>query len=211
VLKERMRAEREERRMRSELESEVQKKTAYLTRAIEELQAEIDERKRMEAEVETTHWELRAVSSKAGMARIATSVLESVGEMLKSVNVSTSLVSDHVKRSKIANVVHVGILIREHAADLGKFIAHDPRGQKLPVYIAQLAEHLATEQASLLNELASLKMNLEKVMAMQQDYAQFAGATDQASVAAMFEGALAQRGGQFTSRRAETDLLEVKS
>ena len=209
VLKERIRLEQKEQQMRVELELEVQKKTAYLTRAIEELEAEIDERKRMEAEVETTHWELRAVSSKAGMARIATSVLESVGEMLKSVNVSTSLVSDHVKQSKIANVVHVGTLIREHAADLGKFMAHDPRGQKLPVYIAQLAEHLATEQTNLLNELESIKTNLEKVVAMQQVYAKLAGATDRASVNGVAQDGLTQRDGGV--RRWETaNALEVK-
>jgi phosphoglycerate-specific signal transduction histidine kinase len=137
VLKERLRLEQNEQQMRVELESEVKTKTAYLTRAIEELQSEIDERKRMEEEVETTHLELRAVSKKARMAQIATKVLESVGEMLKSVNVSTGLVSDHVKQSKIANVVHVGALIRDHAEDLGKFMAHDPRGRKLPAYIAQ--------------------------------------------------------------------------
>lgn len=178
VLKERLQRERDEQRMRAELELEVKKKTSYLTRAIEELQTEIDERRRMETEIATTHLELRAVSRQAGMAEIADGVLQRVGEMIKSVNHSANLVSDQVKQSKIANVVHVGVLIREHAADLGKFMADDPRGQKLPVYIAQLAEHLATEQAGLLNELESLKKNLEKIAAMQQNYAKLAGESD---------------------------------
>jgi hypothetical protein len=178
VLKERMRVEREEQRMRAELESEVQKKTAYLVRAIEELQAETDERQRMELQVETTHLEMRAVSHKADMAQIAAGVMQSVGEMLKSVNVSASLVSDHVKQSKIANIVHVGTLIREHEADLGKFMAQDPRGKKLPLYIAELAEYLNKEQTNLLNELDSLKKNLEKIAAMQQEYSKVAGIPD---------------------------------
>ena len=50
VLKERMRVEREEHRMRVELELEVQKKTAFLTRALEELQEEIDEHKQVDME-----------------------------------------------------------------------------------------------------------------------------------------------------------------
>jgi C4-dicarboxylate-specific signal transduction histidine kinase len=53
VLKERDRVERAELRMRTELQMELQIKTAYLFRTIEELQAEIDQRKRAEAEVET--------------------------------------------------------------------------------------------------------------------------------------------------------------
>ncbi|MGH7981183.1 MAG: hypothetical protein ACREE6_17540, partial [Limisphaerales bacterium] len=53
LLKERLRVEREEKRMRLELECEVRKKTSYLMRAIEQLQAEMDERKRMESEAQS--------------------------------------------------------------------------------------------------------------------------------------------------------------
>lgn len=51
MLKQRLWIEDEERRMRSELEAEVQKKTAHLTRAIEELHLEIDERRRAEEQI----------------------------------------------------------------------------------------------------------------------------------------------------------------
>ncbi len=52
LLKEKRRTEIKERQIKAELESEVKKKTAYLMRAIEELQAEMDERKRADVEVE---------------------------------------------------------------------------------------------------------------------------------------------------------------
>lgn len=175
LLKERRRVESEEQRMRLELESEVRKKTSYLMRAIEQLQAEMDERKRVESEAQTVRWELTAVSRQAEMAQIASKVLKSVGEVLKSVNVSAHLVSDHVKQSKIANVVRMGVLIREHGANLGEFMTRDPRGQKLPVYIAQLAEHLSMEQSGLLTELEAIKDNLQKITLMQQDYCKVAG------------------------------------
>jgi C4-dicarboxylate-specific signal transduction histidine kinase len=190
MLKERARVEGEEQRMRAELESEVQKKTAYLMRAIEELQSEIDGRKQAEAEVETTHLELRAVSRKAGSAQITASVLRSVGNALKSVNTSANLVSDQVKQSKIANVVHVGALIRDHAADLGKFMTHDPRGQKLPVYIAQLGEHLAREQTTLSTELASIRKNIEhikQILVMHQKCANLASLNDTVKVTNLAE------------------------
>ena len=57
LFKERLRLEQEELRLRAQLEIEVGKKTRHLTLAMEALQAEIDERKRMEAEVEA-HVEL---------------------------------------------------------------------------------------------------------------------------------------------------------
>ena len=178
LLKERIRVEHEEQRMRAELESEVRKKTTYLMRAIEELQAEMDERKRMETEAQNARWELSAVSRKAEMAQIAARALLSVGEIIKSVNVSANLVSDHVKQSKIANVVRMGALIREHEEDLGDFMKRDPRGQKLPVYIAQLAEHLSTEQISLLTQLEAIKDNLQKITVMQEDYSRVAAEAD---------------------------------
>ena len=168
VLKERLQMLRKEQRMHAELELEVKKKTAYLMRAIEELQAEMDERKRMEVEVETSNTELFFASRKVAAAELATSVLHNMGNLLKSVNVTASILSDQVKQSKIANVVHAGVLIREHAADLGDFMARDPRGQKLPQYIAELANHLAEEQTLLSGELETLKKIIEEIMAMQQ-------------------------------------------
>jgi DNA repair exonuclease SbcCD ATPase subunit len=187
LLKERLRLEHEERRLRAELESEVKKKTAYLSRAIEELQSEIDGRKRMEAEIEKTQKELLTASRQAGMVEIAAGVLRNVGNILKNANVSASLVSDQVKQSKISNVVHVGALIREHVKDLGDFMARDPRGQKLPVYIAQLGEHLANEQTILSSELESLRKNIEEAEAEQESYTQLMSKEDVAKATAPAE------------------------
>jgi hypothetical protein len=183
LLKERLRAEREEQLRRTELEAEVKKKTAYLMRAIEELQAEMEERKRVETEAQSVRWQLNTVSRQAEMARIASKVLQSVGEMLDCVNLSANLVSDQVKQSKIANLVRIGVLIREHATDLGEFMARDARGQKLPIYIAQLAEYLSAEQLGLLTQLESIKENIQKVARMQEEYAQLAGQEDAAGAA----------------------------
>lgn len=170
LLKERMRVARQEEKLRAELESDVKKKTAYLTRAIEELQSEIDARKQMEVRVEQSASELQFASEKMKAAETVSVLLDTVVGLLENVNVSANLVSDQMKQSKITNVVRIGILIREHSHDLGDFMANDPRGQKLPMYIAQLAEHLANEQALLSEELASLKKKIEEIMAMQQNH-----------------------------------------
>jgi hypothetical protein len=196
LLKERLRLEREEKRLRDELESEIKKKTAHLTRAIEELQSEIDGRKQMEAEIEKTHKELLAASRQAGMVEIAASVMRNVGNMLKNADVSAGLVSDQVKQSKIANVVHVGNLIREHVKDLSNFMARDPRGQKLPVYIAELAEHLASEQTILSSELDSLRKTIEGAEAEQQSYTELISKEDVAKVTAPVKPAPTVNGGK---------------
>src|SRR5437868_13789697 len=97
-------------------------------------EAEIAERKRMESEVERSHQELLIASRQAGMAEVATSVLHNVGNVLNSVNVSTSLVADKIKKSKVTNLARAAEMIDAHAADLADFLAKDPKGRQLPQY-----------------------------------------------------------------------------
>ncbi len=199
--------EQAEERLRGELESKVKEKTAHLSMAIDELESEIVERERMEAEVERTHKELLAASRQAGMAEIADCVLHNVGKMLKSINVSASLVSDQMKQSKINNVVRIGTLIREHEEDLGDFMAHDPRGKKLPVYIAQLAEYLTNEQTTLSTELEFIKKNIEsikEIVAMQQNCAKLAGATDTSKVTTFVEAVTRKNASPPEQRAVQT-------
>ena len=203
LLKERLRIEHEEERLRDELESLVKEKTSHLTKAIEDLQLEIAERKRIEAEMERTHKELLVASRQAGIAEIANCVLQNVGKMLKSVNVSTRLVSDQMKQSKINNVVRIGALIREHGEDLGDFMARDPKGKKLPVYIAQLAEYLANEQTTLSTELEFIKENIEnikEIVAMEQNCARLADATGSSKVTAFVETVMRKNASQQERR-----------
>ncbi|MEK7677054.1 MAG: PAS domain S-box protein [Verrucomicrobiota bacterium] len=62
---------------------------------------DITERKRAEAELERAQKELLEVSRQAGMAEVATGVLHNVGNVLNSVNVSTTLVIDRLRHSKV--------------------------------------------------------------------------------------------------------------
>lgn len=171
LLKERLRVEQEELRMRNELESQVQKKTAYLTRAIEELQAEMDERKRLESQFQKTNQKLLNASRQPEMAEIADCILHNAETMLKSIQISSGLVSDPAGESAIAGLVRIGQRVREHAADLGRYLEHDSQGRKLPQDIAQLAGRLTGEQAELAHELESLKQHLEQILAIHRNYA----------------------------------------
>ena len=127
------------------------------------------------------------------MAEVATGVLHNVGNVLNSVNVSSILVADNLKKSKAPNLSKAVALLREHALDLGAFITSDPKGKQLPDYLAQLAEHLAGEQAAALEELAHLQKNIEHIkdiVAMQQSYAKISGVTETVQVSDLVEDAL---------------------
>jgi ligand-binding sensor domain-containing protein/signal transduction histidine kinase len=192
---------------RDQLEKEVQNRTAELARAnaslrneehqlklrTQSLEQEIEQRARMQKEIERIHRELLLTSRLAGMAEVATGVLHNVGNVLNSVNVSTTLLHDRLMRSKVHNVGRAAALMQAHTADLGGFMTRDPKGIQLPGYLDKLAENLATEQKVALEELAGLQKNvghIKEIVTMQQSYAKVAGVTETVKVSELVEDAL---------------------
>src|SRR6185369_8598947 len=119
MLKVRFQMEEEKQQILQDLESRVQEKTAELTKANENLQEEVAERKRIAAEMEKTYSELLAASRQAGMSEVATSVLHNVGNVLNSVNISATVVSEHIDHLKVASISRVAQLMRDHVDNLG--------------------------------------------------------------------------------------------
>ena len=154
---------------------------------------DITERKRAETALENLHRQLLDTSRQAGMAEVATNVLHNVGNVLNSMNVSLGLVSDRVRKSRIANLARATGLIQEHKADLAAYLLGDSKGSQLPGYLIQLASHLTGEQADNLKELQLLQGNLEhikEIVAMQQNYSKIAGVVETLPVAELIEDAL---------------------
>ena len=127
------------------------------------------------------------------MAEVATGVLHNVGNVLNSVNVSTTLLRDQVRKSEIATVVRLAGLLREHRDDLANFIATDPKGRMIPQFLATLGEHLAAERDGMVKELELLAKNVEHIkdiVSMQQSYASVAGFIERVNAEEMMEDAL---------------------
>jgi signal transduction histidine kinase len=146
-----------------------------------------------EARVNEAHKQLLVVSRKAGMAEVATGILHNLGNTLNSINVSTSLLCETTHKSKSPYVGRIANLLQEHRQDLGRFMTQDAKGLALPSYIADLAKHLAEEQAFVLEELASLRKSVEHVnniVAMQQEYAKVSGVTERVEIKELVEDAL---------------------
>jgi PAS domain S-box-containing protein len=139
------------------------------------------------------HKQLLESSRQAGMAEVATSVLHNVGNVLNSVNISASLISEKVRKSKVGNLAKAVALMQSHQTELATFLADDPQGRKLPAYLGALADHLGQEQTQILREVASLTDNIahiKEIVAMQQNYAQVAGVTESLQAADMVEDAI---------------------
>jgi PAS domain S-box-containing protein len=159
---------------------------------------DITERKEAEAKLNQAHKELVAASRHAGMAEVATNVLHNVGNVLNSVNVAASVISDKLRNSKASGIARLVELMQAHPHDLGEFITRDPKGVRIPVYLEQLAGHLAEEQAVLLKEIDTLRRHVEhinEIVSMQQGYAKFAGVTEVVQVATLVDDALRMNAG----------------
>jgi len=152
-----------------------------------------DREKRAEEQAwerEDNHRKLVDASRRGGMAEIASNVLHNVGNVLNSVNISAGLIIENARKSKTSSLARVVALLREHAHDLGDFMAHDAKGKHLPAYLAQLSEQLMAEQTVANDELDSLRRNIEhikEIVAMQQSYATFGGVREVVSLLSLVE------------------------
>jgi PAS domain S-box-containing protein len=162
---------------------------------------DITARKASANELERVHKQLMSASRQAGMAEVATNVLHNVGNILNSVNISASLVVERVKQSKAAGLSRVAAMLEAKGPELGEFMANDERGKRIPQYLATLGEQLMTDQQLALEELASLRDNLEHIkdtVAMQQNYAKRCGVIETVEVVDVVEDSLRLNVGAFT-------------
>ncbi len=149
--------------------------------------------KRAEAELESLHQQLADASRQAGMAEMATGVLHNIGNVLNTVNVSTTLVADKLRTSRLASLTKVVRMLDQHGTDLGSFLTETEKGRQVPAFLGSLAKVLTQEQARLLKELESLRKNVEHmkgIVAMQQNYARVSGANEVATLKDLAEDAL---------------------
>jgi len=154
---------------------------------------DITERKLAESQRDVLQQRFAQSLRQAGMAEVATGVLHNVGNVLNSVNVSSTLVRETLRNSEIASLSRVAGLLRDRAGDIGTYLTTDPKGRLLPGFVIQLADHLAKEHALLCTEQEHLSRNIEHIkgiVAMQQNYASVSGVHEKVSIAELLGDAL---------------------
>jgi NO-binding membrane sensor protein with MHYT domain len=147
-----------------------------------------EEERRLELQMQ-----LREVSRHAGMAEVATGVLHSVGNLLNSLGVSTTLVLSGLRGSRVGNVTRVASLLAENGHQLRAFLESDPRGREIPTYLARLGEHLEAESRTLYSEMQTIAGHVEhigKIVAAQQTHARRAGVTEEVDITELVDNAI---------------------
>lgn len=169
------------------------------TRALRD-QVAAEERAR--AELAQAQQSLIETSRLAGMAEVATSVLHNVGNVLNSVGVSATLVTDRIRRSKAASLARAAAMIRNHSEVLATFLTTDPKGKLLPEYLEAVCQQVVNDHAGMLKELEELVENVEhikKIVAMQQTYAKVSGTVENLPIADLVDDALRMNAASFES------------
>ena len=172
---------------------------AYTKKDLNVLQALADycsgafERIWVEQSLRALQRQLVETSRMAGMAEVGSSVLHNVGNVLNSVNVSTAVIGEKMRKSRVANLGKAAALFQEHKNDLAAFLSNDPRGRELPGYLATLSTHLTEEHAELqkeVNQLSGYIDHIKEIVAMQQNYARVSGVIESLNAVDLLEDAL---------------------
>jgi signal transduction histidine kinase len=164
----------------------------YLNQMTAELEKREAERKLAAAHAEAMHSELLAVSRMAGMAEIATGVLHNVGNVLNSLNVSVSMISDQLRSSRIAGLTRSIELVDSFPGGLPAFLETE-KGKVLPSYLTTVSKRLSEENAQVLEELGSVNRHVDHIktiVAMQQSYARPAGVIEPVPLSGLIDDAL---------------------
>jgi len=154
---------------------------------------DITNRKQAEAELHATHERLLEASRMAGMAEVAADVLHNVGNVLNSINVSTTLITGKVTNSEVANLEKVARIINEHIDEIGTFLTEHPQGKHIPVYLTEVSRCLQAEQTDIISKLQVLTDNVQHIkdiISMQQAYAKVSGVEVQISPTRLVEDAI---------------------
>lgn len=161
---------------------------------------DITARREAETRLNEMHRTLVDTSRQAGMAEVTTGVLHNVGNTLNSVNISTSVITERLRKSRLSGLAKATELLSEHSSDLAAFLIQDPQGQKLPAYLIALSRQLQEEREGLLQEMRALGESVEhinSIIAMQQMHARAAGVLEQVDLPQLIDEAMRLLAGSF--------------
>ncbi len=149
---------------------------------------------------------LLEISRSAGMAEVATGVLHNVGNVLNSINVSSNLIREQIRQSRIPNIGKVAELLTNPQGGLYHFLTEDPRGRKIPEYLASLSVALEKERQGVAKEVESLHHKIDhikEIVTMQQTYGRVFGVVETVKPEELMEDALTLNSGALARHHVE--------
>ncbi|MCW8933740.1 MAG: ATP-binding protein [Gammaproteobacteria bacterium] len=180
-------------KMNVDLENEIRER-ARIEDELQELNETLEDKVyERTSELKELNEKIGDIARNAGMAEVASGVLHNVGNVLNSVNVSASVIREHVRKSKAENLNRIVMMLEENKDNLAGFISEDDKGRQIPRFLSLLADQLNAEKEGLYNELDELASNIDhikNVISMQQSYAGSYGVREKVVLSDLVEDAL---------------------
>lgn len=157
-----------------------------------ELQMQVLAKERAHADLAEAQQRLIKLSRLSGMAEVATGVLHNVGNVLNSVNVSSTIVATRIREMRVDNLSESIELLDRNRTDIARFVSQDPKGMRLLPYLRKLTRHFKEERMVLLGELDLLRDHIghiKEIVATQQNYAKVSGLIEDVHLASLAEDA----------------------
>ena len=129
---------------------------------------------RMMAKLEAARAALVDTARAAGMSEIATGILHNVGNVLNSVNISASLVSQNIEGMNLADLQRIVDVLGEHKDDLAGFMGRDPKGKHLQPFLHALSIQLGDQQRTIFAEMGSLTEGIDHICDLIKSQQSFA-------------------------------------
>jgi len=108
------------------------------------------------------------------LARLTTSILHNLGNVLNSVFVSCYQLSQKMTASKIPNMLLALNLVEDNQNRLEDFLTRDQKGKLLPTYLINCGKKIAKEQEEIAGELGEMEKKIalmKEIIETQQSYA----------------------------------------
>ena len=99
----------------------------------------------------------------AALAVVQAAPLQVAASVLNNARISAARIAEKVGGPNVARLARAISLMQAHKTDLASFLTDDARGRELPSYLCSLAVHMADEQAQILQEVALLASDLERL------------------------------------------------
>lgn len=151
--------------------------------------------------------EMISLSRQAGMAEVATGVLHNVGNVLNSINVSTTLMSNAWRESKLVTVERIAQVLEQHEDNLVEFVS-EGRGKHLPSLIRELSVSLKDEQKLHQDELQCVAKSVDhikEVVQGQQENARQVSTSEPVAITELMDEAI-----RFNQEGLSKNCVEIR-
>jgi signal transduction histidine kinase len=154
---------------------------------------DITERVEAEERERSLQRKLRESVERAGVAQIATGVVDRVGDVLNNLGIASTAARRELQAPHLDRLQEASSMISSNRAKLATFLYEDARGRHFPELLSELSAHLAVNAQAVESELHTIDQLLDHLRCMvsaQQSLAQLGGLREPIRLQELVESAL---------------------